>query len=482
MIQALMSVKLQLEAEEKTFRITDGLSRICNWLFNHLLDVANGLKEDFKAAGTPDSAKTVYSKRGLRNLVPRLKKEFPFLNTVHSSPLKNAALRLSDAIQAHQKSKKGKRKGHAGWPKFRSWKAQWFSLFYDEPAKGFWVHGDVLRVSCGKTSSGERISLQFRLRDAHRLKGYAIRNLRITCEGGVYYAIFSVYAALPESKPIHNVIALDPNHKNFACGVDTSGTSIEIDPPRWLKQFDRRIDELKSKRDRCQKKSKKVPVTDIDGNPTGKEYSRPSRRWEKLDAVLGRVKHKRREQTKTFEFTLAHALCRRYDCIAIGDYAPKGQGVTKAMRRSMNNRSLIGRFKETLVWTAQKSGKLCVIFDETGTTRTCHSCGYVHVDGLHPSIRHWRCPGCQTEHHRDENAAINGLRKAMRDLQKKDGTFVPLVPCSGLVSVEERWAWRVLPSGVVVAPWGQGRRAIAAPGNSIRSAVASDQNLIIDQR
>ena len=106
-----MSVKLQLEAEEKTFRITDGLSRICNWLFNHLLDVANGLKEDFKAAGTPDSAKTVYSKRGLRNLVPRLKKEFPFLNTVHSSPLKNAALRLSDATQAHQKSKKGKKQG-----------------------------------------------------------------------------------------------------------------------------------------------------------------------------------------------------------------------------------------------------------------------------------------------------------------------------------------------------------------------------------
>ena len=187
-----------------------------------------------------------------------------------------------------------------------------------------------------------------------------------------------------------------------------------------------------------------------------------------MTMALERALHKRREQTKTFMFTLAHAFCRHYDCIAIGDYAPNGQGGTRAIRRGMNNRSLIGRFKAILLWTAQKSGKLCVEYDESGTTRTCHSCGYVHKDGLHPSIRHWLCPDCQTLHHRDENAAINGLRKAVRDLQK-DGTVVPSVPCSGLVSLGERWAWRVLPSGVVAIPRGHGQRAIAAPGNSFKS-------------
>ena len=115
----------------------------------------------------------------------------------------------------------------------------------------------------------------------------------------------------------------------------------------------------------------------------------------------------------------------------------------------MNNRSLIGRFKDILEWTAMKSGKLCVEFDERGTTRTCHACGYVLQGGLSPSIRQWLCPECQTEHIRDENSAINGLRNVLRDLQQKNGTIVPVVPCSGLASVEERWAWRVLPSGVV---------------------------------
>jgi putative transposase len=157
-------------------------------------------------------------------------------------------------------------------------------------------------------------------------------------------------------------------------GVDTSNTGLEIAAPTWLKQYDKRIDELKGKRDRCEKKAKKVVIKAADGTPTGKEYFVPSRRWEKRQKTLGRALHKRREQTKTFMFTLAHALCRKYDCIAIGDYAPKGNGITTTMRRAMNNRSLIGRFKEILLWTARKSGKHCLVFDEKGTTRTCHAC------------------------------------------------------------------------------------------------------------
>ena len=82
-MQALMAIKLQLEAEEKTFRMADGQSRICNWLFNRLLEMANKLKEEFKA------------------------------------------------------------------------------------------------------------------KDAHRLKGHHLRNLRITREAGVYYAVFSVSTSLP---------------------------------------------------------------------------------------------------------------------------------------------------------------------------------------------------------------------------------------------------------------------------------------------
>ena len=175
-------------------------------------------------------------------------------------------------------------------------------------------------------------------------------------------------------------------------------------------------------------------------------------------------------------FTLAHEICKQYDAIGIGNYTPKGEGITTAMRRAMNNRSLIGRFKQTLEWVAAKSGKLFIEYDEKGTTRTCHHCLYSVPEGLNPSIREWNCPECQCIHLRDENSAINGLRKILRDLEKC-GTYVSQVPCSGLFQIIGRWAWRVLPSGVQKALRGQDSEKSQTPGNEIGSVIASSHKL-----
>ena len=104
-------LKLKLQQETHAMSELDGQSRICNWLYNHLLEKTQQLKTEFLQSGSAKASKTLYTKRGLRNLVPAIKEEHPFLKVVHSSPLKNTALRLSEAIQTHQKSKKGKRKG-----------------------------------------------------------------------------------------------------------------------------------------------------------------------------------------------------------------------------------------------------------------------------------------------------------------------------------------------------------------------------------
>ncbi|MDE3055819.1 MAG: hypothetical protein KGI80_03910, partial [Verrucomicrobiota bacterium] len=66
---------------------------------------------------------------------------------------------------------------------------------------------------------------------------------------------------------------------------------------------------------------------------------------------------------------------------------------------------------------------------------------------------------CEAIHIRDENAAINGLGKVLRDLPQKYETKVSIVSGSDLV-VQQRWAWRVLPSGVVTLPQGQNREEI----------------------
>jgi len=144
----------------------------------------------------------------------------------------------------------------------------------------------------------------------------------------------------------------------------------------------------------------------------------------------------------------------------------------------MNNRSLIGRFKKVLSWTAVKSGKTFLEYNEKGTTRTCHCCRHIVEEGIAPQVRLWQCPTCQAVHIRDENAAINGLRQVLRDLATKGETQVSQVPGSGLFQVSERWAWRVLPSGVEILSRGQNSENIAASRNQIESVVAFDQKLI----
>lgn len=457
----MVVIQLPLSMDEETVSQLDRQSRICNWAYNHLLDQALCLKREYIQTQNSECAKTVYTERGLRNLLPSLKKEHPFLRLVHSSPLKNTALRLSQAIRTHQKSKKTTRR--TGWPKFRSWKRQWFSLYYDEPNKGFKIEKDTLILSLGTGQDRVRRSLQLKIKNAHLLHSKEIRTLRITKKHGQYSLICTVQRAVPAPKPIQTMIALDPNHKNLCYGVDTQGKAVEIATPFWLKSYDRRLDELKRKRDRCQRKAHQKEVCDEKNQPVGTTYWEPSRRWKKYARVLEKALYKRREQTKTFVYTVAHSLCKRYDCVGIGNYTPHGNGCTRKMRRAMNNRSTIGRLKETLAWVCKKSGKTYFEYNEEGTTRTCSCCGSRVEDGIPLHIRAWQCPQCQSQHIRDENAAQNGLMRVVQHVQQKDEQKCSLVSCSDLAPIMERWAWRVLPSGVLCTLRGQNCGLIATP-------------------
>lgn len=104
--------------------ILDGQSKICNWLYNYLLEMTI---KDYKEN---NNDKKLLAGRNLRNQVPILKQEFVFLNSVHSSPLKNTAIRLKESYKKFFNNE-------TEYPKFKSWKKHWFSLYYDEPNKGF---------------------------------------------------------------------------------------------------------------------------------------------------------------------------------------------------------------------------------------------------------------------------------------------------------------------------------------------------------
>src|SRR5215472_14448315 len=157
-------VKIPLEVTVEQAGILDSQSKIANWLYNQLLEQANTLRKQYreaKAKGDQERASqiglTLYTERGLRNLIPDLKATHPFLKVVYSSVLKNAALRLSKAIRDYQDGKHRRRKNSVQWPKFRAWKRNWFSLQYDEPHKGYRLAGRTLKLVLGKEASGKQL-------------------------------------------------------------------------------------------------------------------------------------------------------------------------------------------------------------------------------------------------------------------------------------------------------------------------------------
>ncbi len=427
------AVKIPLQVTPEQAAILDSQSKIANWLYNKLLEQANALRKQYRETQDRQVGLTLYTERGLRNLIPGLKVQHPFLKAVYSSVLKNAALRLSKAIRDYQDGKHGRRLGLVNWPKFRAWKRKWFSLHYDEPFKGYAQKGRTLTLILGQDAAGKQLSMVLSLAEAlpHWVNHEHIRQCRIVKEGHLYSVVFSVERLLPNGKSLspHKVVALDPNHKNFAYAVGTDGKGTEISNPYFLKPFDKRIDRLKSKRDRCKNKSRLIT------RENGSQFWLPSRRWLRLNVCLQDVYRKRREQTKQFLYTVANRLYRDYDAVGIGDYVPHGGGITRKMRRSMNNQSLNRRFKHVLAWVAMRSGKQFLEWEEGGSTRTCHDCGYVVAEGIPVKIREWDCPNpsCARHHIRDENAARNGLTRTLKALA---------LPCSGRWEVSSRRVWR----------------------------------------
>ena len=154
------AIKIKLNLNPEIQLILDSQSRIANWLYNHLLEHANQLRTEYIKNQDKIIGKILYTKTGLRDLIPNLKKRFNFLKTVYSSPLKNAGLRLSSAIQDYQRAKKGRsNKKKAGWPNFRSNRKKWFSLLYEEPWKGYkYKEGNII-LSLGVDKNGKRMKL-----------------------------------------------------------------------------------------------------------------------------------------------------------------------------------------------------------------------------------------------------------------------------------------------------------------------------------
>jgi len=101
---------------------------------------------------------------------------------------------------------------------------------------------------------------------------------------------------------------------------------------------------------------------------------------------------------------LAHTLTNEFDVLCFETLNLKG--MQRLWGRKVSDLAF-GNFLQILEWVARKKGKEVVYIDRWyPSSKTCSNCGHI-LDELDLSVRRWRCPSCQSENDRDENASIN---------------------------------------------------------------------------
>ncbi len=101
---------------------------------------------------------------------------------------------------------------------------------------------------------------------------------------------------------------------------------------------------------------------------------------------------------------LAHELTDRFEVLCFETLNLKG--MQRLWGRKISDLAF-GEFLQILEWVAKKKNKLVVFIDPWyPSSKTCSSCGHI-LETLDLSIRRWRCPSCQSENDRDENASLN---------------------------------------------------------------------------
>src|SRR5579871_5647492 len=314
----------------------------------------------------------------------------PELNDVYGKLLAEVYFRLDKAMKAF--FKRVANGEIPGFPRVRP-RHQFFTLCY--PAMYIKVEGKtVLLPTGGKSEKRKRFpTIQAGLTEEVP-SGY--KEVAISRDArGHYYASF-VYPVEERAQQPGQVAAFDLGIKTLATGVNEQGRFYHIGGFKGHQWYNQQLDKIRSKRDRCKKMSRRsIHLSQV--------YQR----------VSEKKRNKRRECLQKASHLIAHRLVE--STVVVGDLSQR-QMVTKqhVERRKQLNRSVYNdwglyAFIQMLTYKCQLAGKAVVLLDERDTSKTCSGCGCKQDMPL--SKRTYRCGTCGLVMDRDENSAVNILRR-----------------------------------------------------------------------
>ncbi len=319
------------------------------------------------------------------------KRHDPELKQVYGKVLHEVYFRLGAAMDAFFRRVHNGDK--PGFPRVRP-RHCFFTLIY--PAMYIQIEGKTVMVPTG--GGGKHGPKQFPTIQAEltEVPPEGFREVAISRDGrGDYYASFSYRIKEDEQQP-GEVVAFDLGIKRLATGVNEQERFYSIGGFKGGQWYNRQLDKIRSKRDKCKKKS---------------------RRYLHLSNVYKRVaqkkRNKQRDSLHKASHLIAHTLVER--TVVIGDLSQRQmvmkehQEKNKYRNRAVFNDWGLSTFTEMLTYKCHRYGKELVFLDERNTSKACSGCG--HLQAMPLWKRTYCCTNCGLVMDRDENSAVNILTR-----------------------------------------------------------------------
>ncbi|MCG5059137.1 MAG: transposase [Limnoraphis sp. WC205] len=316
--------------------------------------------------------------------------DFPWVNKLNSMARQAHAERAWASIERFYQNCRQKIPGRKGFPQFKKYQVR-ASVEYKTSG---WKLSEDRRYL---TFSDKFQAGTFKLwgsRDVQLYQLQQIKRVRVIRRHDGYYAQFLIDHEREENKELTGKqTGLDVGLNYFY----TDSTGIQIDNPRFLRKDERRIQKLQRRLSRKKKGSQNRKKA---RNRLGRAHLRVSRR--RNDWVCKQAQH----------------VIQSNDLVAIENLRIRNLVKNHRLAKSINDAAWY-RFREWLEYFGRIYGVTVVAVEPAYTSQNCSNCGEKVVKTL--STRTHKCPHCGYVADRDENAAKNILKSALKQLSNTVG-------------------------------------------------------------
>jgi len=373
----LVCKKIRLKLKKADISALNEMSRWARWHYNYILaERIDHYKEHKKTLNLYEHKKQL----------KEIRQNYPEINYVHKAILHNNYFRLNTSFQNFFRRLKTGEK--PGFPRFKSRYRGWFSLNFNNYA-GIDIEQQTITVPTGgrgKTKQFQNITAK--LQEAIPESSGQIT---ITSDGKNFFAVFMV--EIQEAQKIKNdkIIAMDLGVKTLVTAINNDNQLIITKAWGGRRYFQKTTDNLKSKRDKCNK---------------------GSNNWARNQKVVQKIIRKGINKRTDYLHKVAYYYtAKRVErTVVVGDLKVREmRSVSKRLNRAVQNDWVVADFSRMLEYKSKKFGKDFFKINERGTSKTCSQCGFQQQMPL--SVRTYKCPNCLMVKDRDENSAINILHR-----------------------------------------------------------------------